>query len=311
MKVITGIKNFKTKNLKRPIVVAIGNFDGVHIAHKKVIKSAISTARQLRGTSVVLTFDPHPLKVLKIKEKMPILTSKEHKLSLISEIGPDICLVANFRKQFAEKEPEYFTKNFLKQKINADLIIVGKKFNFGKDKSGDIKFLAKQGEKLGFKVKLITALKKSGVTISSTFIRNLIKNSEFRKIKSMLGRDFSVAGRVIRGDGRGRRLGFPTANIDPGQEVLPAVGVYAVEIKINDKIFKGMLNIGFRPTFYKNKKIQIMEASLFNFKRNIYNQKVEVIFKKKIRNEKIFRNIEKLKKQIEKDKKKAIKILNS
>ncbi len=302
MKIIKGINNFSAEKYKGPVVVAIGTFDGVHIAHKKIIKSAVSMARDLKGISIVLTFYPHPMRITNPGKTPALLTSIEHRVALIAQLNPDICLIVDFGKSFAGMSPQDFIDNILLGRLHAKYLVIGKNFNFGKNKSGNTKLLQKAAQNSGFKVNIFESVKKTGKIVSSSSIRTLIEKGRLYDTSRLLGRRFSVLGTVVKGDSRGRILGYPTANIDPQQEALPPNGVYAVIAKIKNKWYGGMLNIGRRPTFYPEAHKLAIEANIFNFDKYIYGQILELFFIKKIRNEKKFHSAQLLKRQLQKDK---------
>ncbi len=309
MKIIKGIKTFNPFKCKGPLVVAIGTFDGVHIAHKQIIKKAVSTARMLKGVSLVMTFYPHPMRVTNPDKSPALLTSIEHRIALISQLKPDVCLIVDFRKSFAGMSPESFIDNILIRHLRVSHVIIGRNFNFGKNKSGNVKLLKAAAEKNGFRVYAFESVRRSGRVISSSFIRSLVEKGKLHAAGKLLGRRFSVLGTVVKGDSRGRVLGFPTANIDPHQEALPPNGVYAVKAKIKNKWYGGMLNIGKRPTFYQDADKLAIEANIFNFNKYLYGQILELFFFKKIRNEKKFASAELLKKQLQRDQSRAKIIL--
>ena len=309
MEIIKGISNFSSLKYKKPVVAAIGTFDGVHIAHKKIIKRAVSTARRLKGVSIVLTFYPHPMRITNPGKTPALLTSIEHRVGLIAVLNPDICLIADFGKSFAGMSPQDFIKDVLLKCLRAEYVVIGKNFKFGKNKSGNIELLKKSAAKSGFKVDVLEPVKKSGRIISSSVIRELIEKGRLYEGSRLLGRRFSVLGTVIKGDSRGRVLGYPTANIDPHQEALPPNGVYAVRAKIENKWYGGMLNIGRRPTFYPDAHKLVIEANIFNFNKYLYGQILELFFVKKLRNEKRFTSADLLKKQLKNDELRAKAIL--
>lgn len=301
MRIIKGLENFKDLKQKRPVIVAIGTFDGVHIAHKQIIKKAVSTAARLKGLSVVLTFYPHPMRITNPDKSPALLTSIEHRVGLISELKPDICLIVDFRKSFAGMSPQDFIDKILIEHLRATQIVIGKNFKFGRNKSGNIKLLKTVSKKYGFTVDAIESLKSAGKIISSSFIRSLIEYGRLNAASKLLGRRFSVLGTVVKGDSRGKALGYPTANIDPHQEALPPNGVYAIRAKIKNKWYGGMLNIGKRPTFYRDADKFAIEVNIFNFNKYIYGQVLEIFFLKKIRNEKKFASAKLLKDQLQRD----------
>jgi riboflavin kinase/FMN adenylyltransferase len=290
MKIIYGLN--KIKKFKKP-VVALGVFDGVHRGHRIILKSAVKKARSIRGTSVVLTFWPHP-------QKEESLYSLKHRLRLIGELGIDVSIVINFNQKFAGISAENFIKNILIRKVGADYIYIGKNFKFGKNAKGDFKLLRKLSPIYNFKLKAFEVIRINNQTISSTYIRKLVKKGNLQAAQRLLMRPVSVLGTVIKGTSVASKLGFPTANIDPHHEVLPPSGVYAVKIIFKHWKLNGVCNIGTKPTFSTQSEKHI-EVYIFNFKQNIYSRYLEIRFVKKIRDEKKFASSPSLVKQIKKD----------
>jgi len=309
MEIILGLKKFHKNRYKKPFVLTIGNFDGVHLAHQKIIKTTIRRAKFLNGTSIIVTFFPHPLKILQPEKKIALLTDNDHKLELIAKLKPDLCLVIKFQKLFAKIKPEKFLKEIIKHVLSPAEIVVGRKFNFGENKSGDINYLKKIGEFIGYKVKIVPPLIRGDAVISSTLIRQIVAFGDLYRASLMLGWEFSITGIVKSADKRGRALGFPTANIDSSQEALPPTGVYAARIKLANRFYHGMLNIGTRPTFYPQADNVCIEVNIFNFKRDIYGQRIKIIPIQKLRKEKKFSSSSLLQKQLRRDKKSAEVIL--
>lgn len=289
----------KISNLykKHNPAAAIGIFDGVHRGHQKILKKLVKEGIESKTKSLVITFSPHPRKVLNSKSKIPSLISMEHRIRLIKELGVDFFLVINFTKSIAMTPPEDFVKNILIQKVGIKSLIVGKNFLFGRNGKGNFNLLKKAGKVYGFKLIGVEPVKLKGLVVSSTRIRKKIEKGDLKNASLMLGRPVTVLGTVVRGRGVGKKLGFPTANIDPHHEAIPPSGVYAVDVKIGKENFKGVLNIGTRPTFGKATD-PVIELHIFNFKKHIYGKDAEIIFKRKIRNEKRFSSIEELRKQI-------------
>ena len=308
MKTYLGIGQLKRK-LRKPILT-IGIFDGVHLGHKYIIDKVVKNARKTKGTSIVFTFYPHPYHVLKPREYLPLLISLEHRLRLLEKSGVDVCVVQEFTEKFSKIQREDFIKNIIFKKISPLKIFVGEDFNFGKNKTGDISLLEKFSGIYNYKLKEIKPRTIDGKVISSTFIRSLILKGKLNKAARFLGRPVSIFGKIVKGSKRGENLGFPTANIDYKHEVLPPKGVYAARIRLNDKKFLGVANIGIRPTFknIKSDKKLVVEVHIFNFKRGIYGKNVEVDFIKRIRNEKKFKNRAALISQIKKDRLKTKQI---
>ena len=293
-------------------VATIGIFDGVHIGHQEIIKAVVRRAKKLSLKSVAITFDPHPLKVLEPKNAPPLLISLKHRLRLIKELGIDSCVVINFTKSFSLLDPETFVKNVLLDKLRVKELYVGENFCLGKARSGDVSFLKEMGKKYGFAVHSVSFIKKNGIIVSSTQIRNLIIKGGLDTASRLLKRSVSVLGTVVKGAALGRELGYPTANINPHHEAIPPAGVYVIKIKLLNKQYSGILNIGKRPTFTTRNAQEsepTIEAHIFDFKGRIYGKDIEVYFVKKIRDESRFSSKEKLISQIRRDEIKARKIL--
>jgi riboflavin kinase/FMN adenylyltransferase len=290
MKVIFGLRNLK--KYRKP-VVALGVFDGVHRGHIKILKSVVKKAAAIRGTSVVLTFSPHP-------QRQESLYSLEHRLRLISDLGMDVAIVINFDKKFASSSAADFIKNILSKKIGVHSIYVGRNFRFGKNAEGDCRMLEKFSKIYNYKLKVFRVVKVNNRPISSTSIRALIKKGDFLCVEKFLGRPVSVLGTVIKGSSLGRRLGFSTANIDAHHEVIPAKGVYAVNCVLGARQFKGICYIGTKPTL-KTPLAPGIEVHIFGLKKNIYARSLEVRFIKKIREERKFPSLSALSAQIKKD----------
>ncbi len=291
MKIIYGVKSIK--KLNHP-VVALGVFDGLHLGHRNILQSVVKKAHQIKGTSLVLTFFPHP-------QGKKSLYSLEHRLRLIAELGVDVCIVVNFTRSFAKISAQDFIVKILVEKIRASFVYVGKNFRFGYQAGGDYRLLVKEGKKNKFKVKIFDVVKSNALTISSTAIRKLIKDSKIKKAEALLGRRVSVLGTVIKGSRLGRLIGFPTANIMAHHEVIPPVGIYAVQIIFSKKKYKGICYIGKRPTINLKNRTMRIEVHIFNFHKNIYGLVLEIQFIKLLRLDHKFASLRDLSKQIQKD----------
>ncbi|MFA7293916.1 MAG: riboflavin biosynthesis protein RibF [Candidatus Omnitrophota bacterium] len=286
-------KTNKIPRFKNP-VVALGVFDGLHRGHRSILESAVSKARQIKGTSIVLTFFPHP-------QKEKSLYSLKHRLRLISELGIDVCIVINFNAQFARMAAGNFIAKILIKKIGCRFVYIGENFHFGKGAAGDYKLLARWAKENNFRLKIFKVIKSLGRPISSTAIRNLIKEARIKEAQRLLGRRVSVLGSVIRGSRIARGLGFPTANINPHHEVIPPPGIYAVRISLASKEYDGVCYIGRRPTVgFKKNPIQV-EVHIFDFHKEIYSRFMEIQFVKLIRPDKKFASLKDLSIQIKKD----------
>ena len=298
------------KKTSNKFAASIGIFDGVHRGHQKILKKLYKEASRNNAKSLLITFDPHPRNIL--KSKIPLLISLSHRLTLIKDFGIDFLKVIRFTRKFSRLSGDEFITKILMRKFKIDILVLGENFSFGHKGRGAAALL----KRYGFKVFEVKALKSKGRSISSTRIRQKIEKGDLRNASLMLGRPVTVFGTVVKGRRVGRRLGFPTANIDPHHEAIPPSGVYSVDAKISNRIHKGILNIGTRPTFglprtrakrvVRGKNIDpTIELHVFNFKKTIYRKDVEIIFKRKIRNERRFKSVEALRKQIQEDIRKA------
>lgn len=300
MRIIRGIRNLK---IKGPAAVTVGIFDGVHRGHQKILKELKRCSLAIKGKSCVVTFEPHPLSILRPHKTPPALIATGHKMKLLASEGVDASVIINFTRDFAAMTPAHFAEEVLKKKINARYLLVGENFVLGKGRAGNIANLKSIGRKLGFDVRTVKPLRSGGQVISSTLIRRMVMSGDLDNARQLLGRDVSVLGTVVRGSRRGRTIGFPTANIDPHHEAIPAIGVYAVKVKIGRKKHGGVANIGFRPTFYgaKTRREPVIEIHILDFSKLIYGEDVEVVFLKRIRQERKFRSKEALSSRIKKD----------
>jgi riboflavin kinase / FMN adenylyltransferase len=299
MKVITDLESYK---LTGRSVVAIGVFDGVHKAHRRIISAAIKSARLRKARSVVLTFWPHP-------QGQASLNSLEHRLRLIKELGVDICVVIRFTRRFSAISAIDFVKCILVNRLKAEAVFIGENFRFGKNAEGDVQLLRKLSRLYDFQVRSFGVLKTGQSAISSTLIRKLISSGELHSAEKILMRPVSVLGTVIKGASLATQLGFPTANISAHHEVLPPAGIYAVQVSFDKQNYPGVCYIGKRPTFSGNK--QSIEVHIFDFKKNIYGIDLEIRFIRRIRKEKKFSGSLALIKQIKKDIIEARNILSS
>lgn len=300
MKIIKGIENI-TKPFEKA-VVTIGNFDGVHKGHRVLFKEAIKKARELDGTSVAITFEPHPIKVLK-KDGPPLITLYEQKVELIEQTGIDVLICIPFTKEFAAIEAQTFVVDILLKKIGMKAIVVGNDYSFGKNREGSIELLRTFSKQYNFDVIVPEWVQISDTwtdRISSTKIRKLIMKGRVEEAPTLMGRYYQVRGTVVPGRNRGGRLlGFPTANINLYDELCPKKGVYAVTVECSQGKFNGVANIGYSPTF--DDHIFTIEVHILDFKGDLYEQKIRVNFISRLRDEKKFKDVAELAKQIKKD----------
>ncbi|MCM8796973.1 MAG: riboflavin biosynthesis protein RibF [Candidatus Omnitrophica bacterium] len=291
MRVIYDIN--RIKKFPNP-VVAMGVFDGVHRGHKVILASAVRKSRAIGGTSVAITFWPHP-------QKEGSLSSLKHRLELIASLGIDVAIVISFNRRFSRITAANFIKKFLVEKIGAKYIYVGQNFRFGRNARGSLDTFKRFSAIYGFKTKAINVIKVADRPISSTLIRTLIKKGDLLQAESLLGRAVGILGTVIKGNLFARKLGFPTANITPHHEVIPPCGIYAVRVVFKGKTYGGVCYIGRQPSFLtRSKKIHI-EVHIFAFRKKIYGQELKIDFVQKIRNERRFKDIASLTQQIKKD----------
>jgi riboflavin kinase / FMN adenylyltransferase len=289
------------ERLRGPLFLAIGVFDGVHRGHQAVISTSAEHARAVNGTPVVVTFDPHPEKVLRPERAPHLLTATQHKIALIRELGVGNLLIIHFDKQFAGTEPEDFVTALVKHSKPLREICVGHEWSFGKNRRGNLDVLKQLGGKFNFEVVGIQPVKIKDAVVSSTAIRKAIEKGDFAKATEMLGREYTILGTVIHGDSLGKKIGFPTANLSAHSEQFPPNGVYAAEAKIDNEQRRGVINLGVRPTISGGKSERVLEIHLFDFDRDLYGQEVEVRFLKFLRPEKKFENLDALVQQIRRD----------
>lgn len=280
-------------------IITLGNFDGLHLGHQALIKMIIDRAKETGAKSLVVTFRPHPLKILAPDKCPPLISIYEEKIRLFEKLGIDVLVKIPFTLDFSSMTPKDFVKEILCNLLGAKEIFVGSNYRFGKGREGNIRMLKELGEELGFKVREVEQVSLNGEVISSTKIRNLLKDGDVEHAARLLGRDYAITGVVIKGDGRGKGLGFPTANIASKHAIIPSDGVYAVRLFARDKYYDGVANIGLRPTF--EKKELAIEVHIFDFNEDLYGEEISVFFIKKIREEKRFESIDALIKQINSD----------
>jgi riboflavin kinase/FMN adenylyltransferase len=285
-------------------VITIGNFDGVHIGHQALFHEVIEKAESLKGTSVAMTFEPHPIRVLKQNGTPPLITLYEQKLELISRSGIDVLICAPFTREFASITAQEFVEDILVSRIGTKAVVVGGDYSFGKNREGNIEVLKNYAQQLGFEVIVADWIQKPGNgadRISSTRIRELVMEGNVFEAQKMLGRYYQIRGTVEKGRNRGGKLlGFPTANIKLYDELAPKTGVYAVTVECEQgKKYKGVANIGYSPTF--DDHIYTVEVHLLDFNDNLYEQHIRVNFIERLRDEKKFSGIAELSEQIRKD----------
>ena len=285
----------------KKVCLAIGFFDGVHLGHQQIIRQTISDARRHEAIALVITFDQHPNTVVAPNRLPPLIYSLPQKLRAIGSLGVDTLLLIHFDKPFSEQTGEAFIRELARDLGALQSISVGANFVFGHKRGGNVELLKKLGAEMKFAVHGLAAVALDGKAVSSTRIRQLIQAGQLDAASQMLGRSYSLAGRVVRGDGLGKQLGFPTANLDVKALALPPKGVYAVHAELAGKTWRAVLNIGTRPTLQNpNPQLQV-EAHLLDFQGDLYGQELEITFLDKLREEKKFASLAELCEQFGRD----------
>jgi len=291
--------------LPGPLFLAIGVFDGVHLGHQAVISTSARHAHSADGTPVVVTFDPHPEKVLRPQAAPHLLTATQHKITLIRNLGVAHLLIIKFDKEFAATPPEKFVDQLVANSKPLREICVGHEWSFGKGRAGNLDLLKKLGARFDFNVVGIPPVSSNGDVVSSTAIRRAVEEGNLAKAAEMLGRQYTILGTVVRGDNLGKKIGYPTANLSAHSEQFPPNGVYFAEAWIDGVLQHGVINLGVRPTVGGGKSERVLEIYLLDFDRDIYGKDVEVRFVQYLRPEKKFENLEALTRQIDADVRKA------
>jgi riboflavin kinase/FMN adenylyltransferase len=303
MEIILGLENMKRSFSNA--VVTLGNFDGVHLGHQRIFDRVKEEASRLQGEGIVITFEPHPLKVLLPDRCPPLLTPFRKKMMLIERSGIRTVLCIEFTPTFSEISPFDFIKNVLIEKVRARKIIVGYNYHFGSKHRGDVQVLKNAGKLFNVNVEVVEALEIDHTSVSSSKIRELIIHGRVEEASKLLGRDYLVIGKVVVGARRGHALGFPTANLEISDELYPQKGVYAVEVVWNRQSFGGVANIGTNPTFApskaEGKEPLSLEVYILDFSRDIYGEEIQVNFKRRIRDEVRFESPSHLIDQIDQD----------
>ena len=286
-------------------VIAIGNFDGLHLGHQKVIKEAKQKAKKKKIPFGVMTFEPVPVMFFNNKIKNHRINSLDQKKTQFKKFRLDFLIIIKFNKSFSSQSAEDFIKKIIFKKLKCKYLYVSKNFKFGFKRQGNIKMLKKFEKKYNFKNIITKPYKKGNKIISSTFLRKKIRLGKIKEVNKLLNRNWCINGIVIKGQRRGREIGFPTCNLKLSDYVVPKLGVYSVKVKIKNFYKNGIANIGYRPTF--NGQNLLLETNIFGMNKNLYNKVISIEFKKFIRSEKKFRNFKHLKEQIKVDIKQAKK----
>ncbi len=283
-------------------VITVGVFDGVHRAHKAIIQSVVEQAKKNNRRSVVVTFHPHPKEILKSETKYFYLTTLEEKIQHIEKLGVDILFVVPFTKEFSQKSFREFYGEYIVKGIGVSTVIEGENHHFGKGREGGINEIKQLGEEYNFSVSVVNSINVEGEIISSSLIKKLLNAGNMQFANRMLGYNYQFSGIVQRGDLRGRKLGYPTANVAPPEnKLIPHNGIYAAKIIIDEQRYDGMMSIGVIPTFYENHQ-RTIEVNIFNFSEEIYDKPITLECIAWTRNEKRFDNVEQLVNEMNHDK---------
>jgi riboflavin kinase/FMN adenylyltransferase len=285
----------------------MGNFDGIHRGHQEIFRILRQEAAENQGTALVVTFFPHPLKVLHPDRAPRLITNVQDRVELMECFGIDLVLCLPFNEEFAAWDAERFVREILVQKLGTKKVLVGNNFRFGKNRQGDIAFLQEKGKPFGYTVQKIDPVQVNGMEVSSTRIRQFLQAGRVRESAMMLGRPYNISGTVVTGDKRGRTLGFPTANLATDAELLPPNGVYAVRVLLGKDQRLGVASLGVKPTFSGKK--YCIEAHIFDFDQDIYGKSLRMEFIDWIREERSFPDANALAEQIDRDAQKARQIL--
>lgn len=292
-------------------VLTIGTFDGVHEGHKAILEEVVKHAGQVAGESIVITFEPHPRKLLFPTQSLRLITPLQEKLRLIAETGIKHIVVVSFTREFSHFSAEDYVTNFLVLKFQPKHIIIGYDHHFGHDRTGNISLLRKMRPAHGYDVFEIPAQLIDEAAVSSTKIRKALLDGQVADAAHMLGRHYTLKGKVISGKQLGRKLGYPTANLQPedADQLIPANGIYAVRVRWNDKMYGGMMSVGFNPTLTTDKQLHL-EVNIFDFQHSIYQEIIEVTFIDWLRSEEKFDSLDALTVQLAKDKQAALQVLS-
>lgn len=283
----------------RRAVLSVGNFDGLHLGHQKILRQVIERARIEQGIASVITFDPHPLKVLRPGHAPPLVETIDQRIEQFGNVGLEAALIMRFDRALAALSPEEFVRGVLVQELKTAAVLVGQNFRFGHRQEGNVETLTELGLRFGFSVQIVEPAMIDGEFISSTAVRTAVAEGRVAHAARLLGRPFALTGQIVRGAGRGATVLFPTLNLAPEQELLPKVGVYATETRVEGRLYRSATNVGFRPTF--DGTLLGVESHLFDFSRELTQGRLEVRFCERLRDERKFSGPAELRAQIAAD----------
>jgi len=302
MKIFHGTEN---ANIARPTVLTLGVFDGLHLGHQRIMQTVVERAKTLNAVATAITFDPHPRSVLHPQSAPPLLQTLDQRLANFQVLGIGQAIVIPFDLEFAQTDAAEFLSDIVRDRLHAKEVYLGKGFEFGRDRGGNIELLRKVSNELGFFADEVDEVRLRGERISSSKIRHLLAEGRVNLVRRMLGRPYGVEGVIIRGNRRGHTIGFPTANLKPHNRVIPRFGVYATATLVDGTWRRSITNIGVRPTF-ENEAEPSIETYLFDFDADLYGDVLRVRFLHRLRDERKFNGIDELKAQIEKDSVRAL-----
>ena len=302
------IRTILSRPASRHSLIGLGNFDGVHIGHRTILKKLVDEAAAQQGTALVMTFHPHPLTVLRPDRPVSLILSLREKLQRITAMGVDGIILQRFELGFARLTPEEFIQRYLVEAIGVEKVIVGHNVSFGRDRAGNAERLVALGEQSGFEVEVVGPVTLGNRAVSSTAVRSLLKAGNMRETTQLLGQPYALSGRVVKGFQRGREIGFPTANLRPRAPVLLPNGVYAVCVDVGDDQYPGVANVGVNPTFGENQRT--IETHLFDFSADLYGKRIRVAFVERLREERKFPSVQDLVSQIREDAHRARTLLS-
>jgi riboflavin kinase/FMN adenylyltransferase len=302
MKIFHGTEN---ANIQKPTVLTLGVFDGLHLGHQRIMQTVVERAKSANAHATAITFDPHPRAVLHPESAPPLLQTLDQRLANFEVLGIEQAIVIPFTREFAANPAENFLRDIVHDRLHAREVYLGKGFAFGRGRGGNIELLRRMSEELGFLADEVPEVCIRGRRISSSRIRTLLSEGRVNLARRMLGRPYGVEGVIIRGNQRGRTIGFPTANLKPHNRVVPKNGVYATATLVDGTWRRSITNVGVRPTFEDSTEVSI-ESNIFDFDGDLYGDVLRVRFLHRIRDERKFGGIDELKAQIEKDTRRAL-----
>lgn len=305
-------RNLSEVQFAKNTVLTLGTFDGIHLGHQQIISAVVDKAKQEGMRSFVLTFDPHPRKVLSKDDKVYLLSSLGEKVKIFEALGVENLFVVNFTKEFSQLSPEDFIVKYLIDGIGLGEIVIGYDHHFGKGRGGNVDILRSIGKEKNFNTTVIPSYSLEDKIINSTKVRNELMEGNVVLAAQMLGRLYKFSGTVIHGDKRGRALGYPTANIEleTKEKLLPLIGIYAVKVRLDNRSYNGLLSIGKRPTFYIDGEV-VSEVYIYDFDKQIYGEEITIELVERLRGEQKFNSTDELIAQMNKDRENGIKVLKN